>query len=385
MNDVMRTLRRARPAELDPDAPVDERLRHAELARAMAAGPAPDRLVAATRTTRKRFRPIWGVGLAGAVAAGTLAALILVPGGEDETGPPKNEGPGRTQPVDARTVLLAAADKAGGKPSGRRAYWYQSSIESHTSMVGEPGSSYAVISRTKYETWTPTDPKGKVLNRRQDLGTKPATPKDAAAWRRAGSPTTFTAYLVAPPGSKARKKFEGTTAPGPVEMESSRLHEGAVAWFGRNMTMKELQALPSDPKRLKARLMRYYEGHDTEGDRPMNADRWLYEVAGGLLTGFPVKPEVRAGAYRMLASLPLVRSLGQVKDPEGRPGHAIAIDHKEEKGVVRDQLIIDLGTGDALATTLTLLKPAAGVDFPAGGTLGSGVTLAAEWTDSVPR
>ncbi len=41
MRDVLHTLREARPAELDPDAPVDGDVRRAELAHAMAGRRAP--------------------------------------------------------------------------------------------------------------------------------------------------------------------------------------------------------------------------------------------------------------------------------------------------------------------------------------------------------
>ncbi|MGP4026400.1 hypothetical protein [Actinomadura sp. 3N407] len=38
---------------------------------------------------------------------------------------------------------------------------------------------------------------------------------------------------------------------------------GEVFWLGRNVTVEDLRSLPSDPERLKARLMRWYEGRDT--------------------------------------------------------------------------------------------------------------------------
>lgn len=87
----------------------------------------------------------------------------------------------------------------------------------------------------------------------------------------------------------------------------------------------------------------------------------------------------------MLAGLPAVKSIGAVKDPQGRPGTAIAVDERTPGGVIRDQMIIDLATGRALASANIMLRPAAGSDVPAGRTMSSDVTFTAQWTDSAPR
>ncbi len=132
------------------------------------------------------------------------------------------------------------------------------------------------------------------------------------------------------PKQKGRlKSFTAKTAPGRPEVSSSPLVDGdKVFWLGRNVTMKDLRSLPSDPKRLKAELLRWYKGHGTESNDPMSSDEWLYQVARGLVMDMPVKPEVRAAGFRMLAALPAVKSVGKVQDPQGRTGNAIAVDEK---------------------------------------------------------
>jgi hypothetical protein len=298
--------------------------------------------------------------------------------------PPRNERP---VTLDARTVLLTAADKADGRTETTRAYWHQVTISASTYMVGTPADRYAITLRSRSEGWTPGRPGGKQWGSEQNLGARPATKADEEAWRRAGSPSTFKVEVPVAPGAKGRLKgFTATTAPGPRHFSGTPLVDGdKVFWLGRNVTMKDLRSLPSDPKRLRAELLRWYEGHDTESDAPMASDEWLYTVARGLVMDMPVRPEVRAAGFRMLAGLPAVRSLGKVTDPEGRTGNAIALDEKTPAGVIRHQMIIDLASGTALASTNVMVAPAAGTQIPAGRTMDSTVTVRTEWTDSKPR
>ncbi|MGI5205248.1 CU044_5270 family protein [Spirillospora sp. CA-108201] len=384
MRDVMRVLREARPEEMDPGTPVDEGVRRDELARAMAA-PRPEDASAAG--ARRRVRPVWGLGLAGAVAAGAVAAaaVFVAPGGDGTE--PDRTGGGGERVLDARTVLLAAAEKADGQTEKSGAYWHQVTVSSSTYTVGAGGGAYAVAVRSKAESWTPARPGGKAWAAGQELGARPATKADAEAWRRAGSPATFKVEVPVAPGAKGRLKgLTAKTTPGPRSFNGSALVDGdKVFWLGRNVTMKDLRALPSDPKRLKAELLRWYKGHDTESRRPMSSDLWLYTVARGLVMEMPVKPGVRAAAFRMLAGLPAVRSLGKVADPQGRTGNAIGLDEKTPMGVIRDEMIIDLASGNALASMNVMVAPTAGARVPAGRTMNSTTLVGAEWTDSKPR
>lgn len=209
MNDVLRTLREARPAELDPDLPVGEDVRRAELARAMAAAPTAAHTAAPPVPARRRVRPGWGLGLAGAVTAGAVvaAAVLAAPminegGGTDGDGPRPGSGGGPAVALDARTVLLAAAGKADGQPERMRAYWHQVTISSSTYTVGTGGDRYAVTLRSRSESWTPSRPGGTAWGAEQDLGARPATKADEAAWRRAGSPDRFKVEVPVTPGAR---------------------------------------------------------------------------------------------------------------------------------------------------------------------------------------
>ncbi|RFU38617.1 hypothetical protein DZF91_26755 [Actinomadura logoneensis] len=67
----------------------------------------------------------------------------------------------------------------------------------------------------------------------------------------------------------------------------------------------------------------------------------------------PVRPAVRAAAYRVLADLPDVRSLGTVTDLRGRRGQALTRQGDDAEGVGTGayRLVIDPNTGAPLETT----------------------------------
>ncbi|TDC95683.1 CU044_5270 family protein [Actinomadura sp. 7K507] len=382
MSEVLRTLREARPAELHPDVPVDGDVRRMELARAMAAGPgtAAPRTEAPGKPVRRRVRPMWGLGLAGAVAAGAVVAATLVSPGEPASG----DGAGPGEALDAKTILLAAAEKADGQTDTMRAYWHGVAIVSRTYMTGSAGARYAIVTRDKSEIWRPGKKGVKARERSQYLGAKPATMADLVAWRRAGSPDEF--KVTTTTGAGATKPHTVKAAPGPVTRRPAPDGGHWPLLIPQNLTVEDLRSLPSDTEGLKAQLMRWRESIRIESlGRPLGIDEWLYQVGRGLVMFMPVRPEVRAAGFRMLAALPSVKSIGEAEDPRGRKGNAIAVDERTPSGVIRHQLIIDPSTGTGLASENIMLKPAAGVELPAGWKLDSTAMVGAEWTDSPPR
>lgn len=376
MSDILRTLREARPEELAPDVPVAEEVRRAELAHALASRPeGPGRRTAA----RRRVRPVWGLGAVGLAGAAAAAAVLVAVDGPAEGG---SDGPA-AQPMTARTVLLAAAAKADGRTDGSGAFWHQATVSSTAHLVSTGGVRYTIVDRQRHETWTPGRPGEKVRANVQNLGARPATAKDEAAWRRAGAPARFKVRVPIGPNSTVTKTFVTSVKPGPVLRSASPQVGGdKVFWLGRNVSVQELRALPADPARLRAGLLRWYDGHDTESDAPLSRDAWLYRVAGGLVTEMPVAPKVRAAAFRMLADLPQVRSLGKVTDAQGRTGLGVGLDEKTRAGLVRHRLVIDPATGGALAGERVLVRPAVGEGRAPGTILGSTAVLTAKWTDS---
>ncbi|MGK5554649.1 CU044_5270 family protein [Actinomadura kijaniata] len=368
--DVLRVLTEARPVELDPEARVDEATRTAELARAMAG------TRDAHRGRARRVRPVWVLGLAGATAAAALVATAVVP---DDPAAPRGPAP---VALDARTVLLAAADRTAATPEGTGAYWHSRTLHRNHFPVTEGGRRYTIEVTQAVDSWTPARPKAKQWSRTQNLGFRPASAADRAEWQKAGSPTRVKVFMPISPRLKRLKPAAFDAAPGKAQVQSSPLVDGdKVYWIGRNVTMKQVRSLPTTPATLRKELLRWYKGHDTESNTPMPRDRWLFEVGGLLVTDLPVTAKTRAAAFRMLAELPGVRSIGKVRDAQGRTGVAVAATERTPNGVLQRRLVIDPARGAALASETIVLEPAGvNAELPPNSLLGSS-TFTTTWTD----
>jgi hypothetical protein len=353
----------------------------------------------ASRLGRFR-RPAWGLGLAGAVTAAALVATTVGtgPGDQRTEGAAQQALPSSQAPavkLDARTVLLAAAERSAGQPAPAGAYWHSVAQSRYYYRTGSATDRYTIYVETRDEGWTPNAPGQDRWGRQQDLGARPATPADEAAWRRAGSPTEFKVSLPAPVkhgqagGGRAKETVIAARPREGAQLSHSPLTDGdKVFWLGHNVTMKDLRGLPTDPARLKAWLLQSYAGHGTESTSDkMSSDLWLFVVAGGLITDMPVTPKVRAAAFKMLAALESVKAVGPLKDSQGRVGTAVAIVEKTKgNGVLEHRLLIDEVRGRALGKDIVVLKPAgANANRPAGSLMTSTTIVTDEWVDSPPR
>ncbi|WP_344855942.1 CU044_5270 family protein [Planomonospora alba] len=366
----MEELRAARPAHL-AGGPVDPRTRQAELAHAFAQP---------RQVPRRGGKPLargLSLGLAGVVAAVTAAVLV----GGTARGPAPVVSPAAsgtvTRPavLSAREVLLVAAASAERRPATGD-YWHVSSRSRTLQPVDE---GFVISMERESESWVGAREQ---WGSSRILAIKPATGADRAAWEKAGSPRELT--------FAGRKRI-------PIRENGEQPHTGhtkseEIFWLGRNVTLADLRNLPTDPRALRADLLRFHEGEDTEADVPMGEDAWLFRVAEGLIMSMPVSPEVRAAAFRMLADLPSVVSLGQVTDAAGRTGTAIAIAGTSQskpgdtgEGVVQVRLIIDERSGRALARESVVVEPGGMQAGLAPGTVwNTDTVLEAGWTDEHP-
>ncbi|MCO6008376.1 CU044_5270 family protein [Actinoallomurus purpureus] len=354
-----------------------------------------DRLRAAARArgrTRPARRTMWltgGLGLTAATAAAAVAVAISATGtASDRTAGPRTGGPrtgGPTVTLSARSILLAAATEADGQADKVGGYWHTTTVDRNAYRVT---GGYTVIDRSQREQWTPSRPRQEQWSSDQRLGARPESPADTAAWKRAGSPGTFTVPASKGSGRAKYGPMPLSVQPGRPSVNRAPLVDGdKVFWLGRNVSMKDLRALPADPQRLKASLKRWYSGHGTESSSdPMSSDLWLYTVAKGLITDMPVTPKVRGAAFRMLADLKTVTAAGSVKDAQGRPGTAIAItEHTKFGGVQQHRLILDTTTGRALGEEIIIVKPSGTTAGLAPGVVWTSSTVVAQgWTDSAP-
>lgn len=383
---LMDRLRDARPAHLGGTA-IDERTRAAELSYAMGR---PRQVAARRRWTR----PVWGLALTGAAAAATAVAVITQGATAPAQAPtlavatPGPSGAPHATRIElsASAVLLAAAEQAVRQPDTMKAYWHTATV---TRGLMSVDGGYTFVDRSRSESWTPSAAGGDTWNRSRFLGAKPATPEDEAAWRAAGAPEEL---RVKVPGKKGELILP--TRPGKERVESYPPVDGdKVFWLGRNVSVKDIRRLPSDPAELKAWLLRSYAGHGTESsDTPMSSDEWLFTVASGLITDMPVTSATRGAAFRMLAALKSIEVQHDVTDAEGRTGTAVGIKQKSHvrdgdtpDGVLRARLIFDESTGQALGIDNVVVRPGGYQADLEPGTIWHSVTvLGAGWTDTKP-
>jgi len=353
--------------------------------------------------TGRRPRRIWA-GLGAGLAAASVPAALLVSaddGREQATPPVAASSP----PVvlDARRILLAAASSSREEPRETGTYWRTRVLQGAHRVI--PGKDYLVEYRQQAEFWL--SPKAGVREYfvATDLGHRPLDPE---AWRRDGSPKVWRFKLP-------DRVVDGRTviehSPQVIRMAGgrervhfypNRFGLGRIA--GEEITPKLLADLPTDGRRLLRWITSRWDGL-REGVPPEDLPRpeekahlenhELFQLGVTLISRAPGSPALRAAAYEMLALIPTVEARGEVTDPLGRKGVAVALpgqgteyETDAETGRMTpagdryDQLlIIDPATGRALASTWVVTESELG--FP-GRLMNYEVFQESSWEDEVP-
>ena len=313
-----------------------------------------------------------GTGVVGAAAAVALVAPSLVSAPDTPAdGPPvAGASPGSATPVGARDILLAAATRAEQAPAATGKYWHVKTMGVVGPLrVGTEPNVYRVVRRTVEESWDARDAKGASWTGRRDLGARPQTAADEKAWRADGSPATWTL------------KSDGqdvvlSTRPDAGELSEDIDPPRYLEDLGQ-LTLAQVGKLPADQQALRAWVtdrVRTRMGHEPGS---VASDRLVFGFLGRMLLDTPAAPKVRAAAFRILADLPGVRSLGTVRDDSGRSGQAV--EFADETGTV--QLIIDATTHLVLAEKYS--SGPRGAAKPAKE--GSSLVLTAQWSDAPPQ
>ena len=343
-----------------------------------------------------RGRPVLLVtGVLAAGAAAALLAVTLLPGGRPAS-PAHGQAPGLPRSLTAsgaRQYLLAMAGTAGqAKVTGR--YWCsvvrQGSREMvvagnkeisvpwldgggrSPSTVRPAGFQYSVIERNQSEDCLEAPhgnwPGGTVTGYYQSLGAQFPTAADRAAWQRDGSPTRVGAWYASQPDS-----FQ----PGP------RLRTGPKQGWSN------YASLSADPATLKAQLSAGLPGPDS-GVMKMeeHSTGWSYRVIrNGMLfyaavgvMGDPVRPAVRAAAYRVLAGVPGVQVKPGIRDITGQVGTAVWLSHPGDRTV--DYELIDPANGYLLGDENITVTPLLGL--PPGSVLTYNELVSSGWTNTLP-
>ncbi|TDC87174.1 CU044_5270 family protein [Actinomadura sp. 7K507] len=349
-----------------------------------------------------------GLGLA---AAGAAAAVVISVVGSGA--PPAGGGVagGGTQgQVDlGREAVLVAAENAAKQEIGD--YWFSDDVGGQSYVVQAGTGSYVMVgAHMESFRWAGAEPGSATGSAWRMIPARPQTPQDAAAWKKAGSPKKIRVWS----GDKWLTLKTGEKMAWEVDhLDPS----GGGEWYGR-MTTEDLQNLPADPEKLTERfltdealqwralgvpspekLKEHEKKHGPLPEREYDSYSKLSAV-GGLIGNSPVPPKVRAALIRAATVLPGVEAIGEVVDPLGRKGVALAsasrtIKITGEPGTppgrqgtykARKELVFDKETGEVLASQYVLTKPGGPYkDREPGFVIDYTATRDTGWTDTKPK
>ena len=319
---------------------------------------------------------LMGTGLLGAAAAVALVAPAIVSAptdGRPGAGalPATTEStPGAATTVTARDILLAAATKAEQAPAETGKYWHVKTLNVFGPYrVGTESDTYWVLRQSVEESWDASDAKDASWTGRRDIGARPRAEADENAWRAAGSPTKWT---LDSDGAKVVLSTQPSAGELSKDTESPRYLED----IGQ-LSLEQVRHLPEDQKALRDWVTSQI--HKQMGYAPGSADgdQLLFGFLSRMLLDTPAEPKVRAAAFRILADIPAVKSLGTVKDDSGRSGQGVEFSN----GVKTERLVIDAATHLLLADEISS-RPR-GMEMPAKES--STLVLTAEWSDAAPQ
>ncbi|GAA3954467.1 hypothetical protein GCM10023085_41190 [Actinomadura viridis] len=362
---------------------------------------------APVRRVLPSLRPTALGGLTGLVAAGAAAAVAVATlgGGGDPVAPEAAD-----QPPTARSILLAAAEQAVKESPGR--YWRFQRENAQAYRVQGKGGGYTVLgSVTQWDDWRARSASDADVLYTRSLGSRPLTPADAAAWKKAGAPGSlrvrsndlWLTLTMAPERGIGGRPGEWTserTRPADRKKLVDQAEEicarikkysasepdvdercEAVRKKSR-MTLEGQRALANDPARFKELL--FPRGGP---GRTGAADDLMFGF--DFLTRQPASPAVRAAAFRELAEIKGVRSIGTVKDGEGRTGIGLAArgEMRHDTGTVYDyQLILEPKTYRILAGQKLVVKAGGGdTGMRPGDVLHQEIVRGAGWTNEKPH
>ncbi|WP_060903958.1 CU044_5270 family protein, partial [Streptomyces europaeiscabiei] len=311
---------------------------------------------------RGGIRPFGTVAALAAVAASAVvvSSLDRDPLGVSPGVPPQSSaaaGPGSSM-SDGRLELLSAAKKAETS-AGEGTYWQtftRSEDVNVVSAAGGKGRLFAVRDTGTSEWSVGVRPGTRSLMvSGLDAVTAPRTKEDEARWRAAGSPETMEAEVT---GNEQGGTLGYTMGAGRPTVMRTDDDDKIYALGSRNASYQDLLELPSDSAELRRELERRH-GEDS-GAEISDRTAYVLRQATDLIT-MPVKPAVRAAAYRVLAEQPGVRGLGSVTDPLGREGVGVAFPGTDETplGTVEQRVVVDPSTGELLCEQLVLVEPSA--------------------------
>jgi hypothetical protein len=132
----------------------------------------------------------------------------------------------------------------------------------------------------------------------------------------------------------------------------------------------------TDPNELYDLIRKKSEGHGPSTDAEMLV------LVGDLLRETVAPPDLRAALFRVAARIPGVELVGEVTDPAGRPGIAVARTSDDAGFLERNELVFDPDTSELLAEREVLLERVDWIDADPGTVIGYAVYLNSGVVDS---
>lgn len=364
---ILDALTAARPADLEATPDADRRYRDLDKALSQP--------VEGSRRRRSARVPVRRLAI-GVVAVGAAAAVTVALTGHQGGAPAPDKTPGDGK-VGGEPIMLAAA-KAESQPLGR--YWTSDTVWGQSYIVSAKTGNYAITGAAS-ETfeWTAVKAGGGNLFYGRDLPARPQTPEDKAAWRKAGSPSSFRVWSNDHYQTYARSagRWEadhGQAKPGGRFFFSGMGNKSKLS----GVTFEQLRQLSTDPDQLRQNYLQH----------PENPAQRLLSISEDLMSA-PVPPKLRAGIMRMVPKLPGVYSVGTVTDPLGRKGIAFAADWPTSGSLYhgygsRTEIVFS-EDGEFLGTEDVLTKP--GSEYAKqrpGFVINYHVARGSAWTDKKP-
>ncbi len=324
--DLMRDFRRLVPG---PSLEGEEAARAALLAR----------FRARRRPSLVRRLPVRAVAVAGvSTALALIVAFGLLPGG-------RGDAPTAAAAETLTRVARVAAAQPAPAALGPGEYFYTKSRGASLSTSDSGGRVWSTLVPITRQLWIARDGSGRLLEKTGEPEFLSAA--DKRAWEAAGSPPL-----------------------GANETSDKRFEAGGLFF-------RDTERLPTEPEELAEVVRARAAGTDV----PVNVE--MFVVVGDLLRETRTSPELRSALYQVAADIPGIELVGEVKDPVGRIGVAVAVSSDYSGALERRQMIIDPRTGDLLAEEAVLLRGAKFVQAEPGTVIGYTVYLDSGITEAV--
>ncbi|MDQ4004949.1 MAG: CU044_5270 family protein [Actinomycetota bacterium] len=289
-----------------------------------------------TRRARPALLPVAAAGLALALMVGS----VVLPDGRGGAS------------ASAAEVLLAAAKTARAQSADPSVgeYRYTRSKLATLATEGEGAGSYTVAWPLVREMWVAPDGSGRIRERNDE----PVflRPEDRAAWKASGSPQLWHTGVA----------MDDAFGPGQLPYEDD-------------------SGFSTDPDELFEQIeRRAVESSSAPVPEGAPVTQEMFVIVADLLRETVTPPELRAALYEVAARIPDVELVGDVTDPVGRPGVAVAMTWEQD--AIREELIFDPVTSELLAVRQVIVRPVKWIDADPGTAVHWATYLESGTTDS---